>query len=395
MWKSRRAPEALKYDEVMARAGQALESKDAILADGQKVWSLEESLVVFNDSLDRLSKRLLQMRANKDPSAPEPTITFDKDDDDTLDFVASSANIRSTVFGIDVKSRFDIKQMAGNIIPAIATTNAIVAGLCVLQSFKVLKGEYGQAKEVFLTPFANARLLAPDKNREPNPNCPVCGVYYTSVIADLSRATLGDIVEELVKDQFGYGDKEFVVSNDVGVLYDPDETDNLGKKLTELGMAFQRFSSPPDHNKEANNYVGIKGGSFLTVTDEDDDAPFVNLVIDIQNGYVPCNEVVRSEKLIECSILDNQRESFRTVHAGRPEIPHKTQKSSPVETNGNSHGQQNGKHSLEDEVVEESKGTKRPLPDDSSPPFKKAKLVGSADDVVVVEDAGGAIVIDD
>ncbi|KAJ4860889.1 thiF family domain-containing protein [Trichoderma breve] len=357
MWKSRRAPEALKYDEVMARAGQALETKDAILSDGQKVWSLEESLVVFNDSLDRLSKRLLQMRATKDPSAPEPTITFDKDDDDTLDFVASSANIRSTVFGIDVKSRFDIKQMAGNIIPAIATTNAIVAGLCVLQSFKVLKGEYGQAKEVFLTPFANARLLAPDKNREPNPNCPVCGVYYTSVIADLSRATLGDIVEELVKDQFGYGDKEFVVSNDVGVLYDPDETDNLGKKLTELG---------------------IKGGSFLTVTDEDDDAPFVNLVIDIQNG-----------------ILDNQRESFRTVHAGRPEIPHKTQKSSPVETNGNGHGQQNGKHSLEDEMVEESKGTKRPLPDDGSPPFKKAKLVGPADDVVVVEDAGGAIVIDD
>ncbi|KAL6696004.1 hypothetical protein J3F84DRAFT_320994 [Trichoderma pleuroticola] len=358
MWKSRRAPEALKYDEVMVRAGQALESKDAILADGQKVWSLEESLVVFNDSLDRLSKRLLQMRATKDPSAPEPTITFDKDDDDTLDFVASSANIRSTVFGIDVKSRFDIKQMAGNIIPAIATTNAIVAGLCVLQSFKVLKGEYGQAKEVFLTPFANARLLAPDKNREPNPDCPVCGVYYTGVIADLSRATLGDIVEELVKDQFGYGDKEFVVSNDVGVLYDPDETDNLGKKLTELG---------------------IKGGSFLTVTDEDDEAPFVNLVIDIQNG-----------------ILDNQRESFRTVHAGRPEIPHKTQKSSPVETNGNSHGQQNGKHLLEDEVVvEESKGIKRPLPDDSSPPFKKAKLVGSADDVVVVEDAGGAIVIDD
>ncbi|KAK4083472.1 uncharacterized protein Triagg1_1134 [Trichoderma aggressivum f. europaeum] len=357
MWKSRRAPEALKYDEVMARAGQALESKDAIVADGQKVWSLEESLVVFNDSLDRLSKRLLQMRATKDPSAPEPTITFDKDDNDTLDFVASSANIRSTVFGIDVKSRFDIKQMAGNIIPAIATTNAIVAGLCVLQSFKVLKGEYGQAKEVFLTPFANARLLAPDKNREPNPDCPVCGVYYTSVIADLSRATLGDIVEELVKEQFGYGDKEFVVSNDVGVLYDPDETDNLGKKLTELG---------------------IKGGSFLTVTDEDDDAPFVNLVIDIQNG-----------------ILDNQRESFRTVHAGRPEIPHKTQKTSPVETNGNGHGQQNGKHSLEDEVVEESKGTKRPLPDDGSPPFKKAKLVGSADDVVVVEDAGGAIVIDD
>lgn len=102
------------------------------------------------------------------------------------------------------------------------------------------------------------------------------------------------------------------------------------------------------------------------------------------------------EKLIGCSILDDQKESFRTVHAGRPEIPHKPRKSSPVETNGNGHGHQNGKHSLDDEVVvEESKGVKRPLPDDDSPPFKKAKIVDSADDVVIVEDAGGAIVIDD
>ncbi|EGR48605.1 uncharacterized protein TRIREDRAFT_61945 [Trichoderma reesei QM6a] len=360
VWKSRRAPEALKYDEVMARASQLFDSKDAILADGQKIWSLEENFVVFNDSLDRLSKRLLQMRATKDASAPEPTITFDKDDDDTLDFVASSANIRSTIFGIDLKSRFDIKQMAGNIIPAIATTNAIVAGLCVLQSFKVLKGEYGQAKEVFLTPFANARLLAPDRNREPNRDCPVCGVYYTSVIVDLNRATLRDIVEGLVKNQFGYGDKEFAVSYKVGdelrSVYDPDDRDNLGKKLTELG---------------------IKGGTFLTISDWDDE--LVDVTIDIQDG-----------------ILDDQKESFRTVHAGRPEIPHKPQKPSAVEADGESHGQPNGKHTLDEEVVvEEPKGAKRPPPDDESPPLKRAKVASSDDDVVVVEDAGGAIVIDD
>lgn len=148
MWQSRRAPEPLNYETVMSQAKDAVASKADILADGQKVWSLEESVVVFNDSLDRLSKRLLELKKTKDPSAPDPIITFDKDDDDTLDFVASSANIRSTIFGIDRKSRFDVKQMAGNIIPAIATTNAIVAGLCVLQSFKVLKDEYSKAKEV-------------------------------------------------------------------------------------------------------------------------------------------------------------------------------------------------------------------------------------------------------
>lgn len=86
--------------------------------------------------------------AMKREGATEPMISFDKDDEDTLDFVTASANIRSTIFGIETKSKFDIKQMAGNIIPAIATTNAIVAGLCVLQSFKVLRGDFSAAKEV-------------------------------------------------------------------------------------------------------------------------------------------------------------------------------------------------------------------------------------------------------
>ena len=148
MWKSRKPPEPLKYDEVLDRASDASASKGELLRDGQKVWSLEESLVVFRDSLERLSQRYLKMKKEKADTDPEPVISFDKDDQDTLDFVAASANIRSTVFGIERKSRFDIKQMAGNIIPAIATTNAIVAGLCILQAFKVIKGEFGQAKEV-------------------------------------------------------------------------------------------------------------------------------------------------------------------------------------------------------------------------------------------------------
>lgn len=148
MWKSRKAPQPMDYQTVLEQAGEALAAKETILQDGQKVWSLEESLVAFNDSLDRLSKRMADLKKSHDGSGPAPMIEFDKDDEDTLDFVAASANIRSAIFDIERKSRFDIKQMAGNIIPAIATTNAIVAGLCVLQAYKVLKGEYNKAKEV-------------------------------------------------------------------------------------------------------------------------------------------------------------------------------------------------------------------------------------------------------
>ena len=88
-----------------------------------------------------------------------------------------------------------------------------------------------------MTPFAPARLLSSDRPREPNPECPVCSVYQTSAVVDLSRATLSDLVEDFVKLELGYGDRDFVVNNDVGILYDADETENLGKKLSELGAA--------------------------------------------------------------------------------------------------------------------------------------------------------------
>lgn len=38
-----------------------------------------------------------------------------------------------------------------------------------------------------------------------------------------------------MKLQLGYGDREFAVNSEAGLLYDPDETDNLEKKLNELG----------------------------------------------------------------------------------------------------------------------------------------------------------------
>lgn len=45
-------------------------------------------------------------------------------------------------------------------------------------------------------------------------------------------------MEGLIKKHLGFGEKEFVLNNEVGVLYDPDETDNLPKKLDELGKSF-------------------------------------------------------------------------------------------------------------------------------------------------------------
>ena len=50
---------------------------------------------------------------------------------------------RSECYSIPTLSLFDAKGMAGNIIHAIATTNAIISGLLVLEALKVLAGPGG------------------------------------------------------------------------------------------------------------------------------------------------------------------------------------------------------------------------------------------------------------
>lgn len=59
-----------------------------------------------------------------------------------VEFVTAAANIRASSFGIPLHSLFEAKGVAGNIVHAVATTNAIIAGLIVIEAIKVLKGDY-------------------------------------------------------------------------------------------------------------------------------------------------------------------------------------------------------------------------------------------------------------
>jgi ubiquitin-like 1-activating enzyme E1 B len=53
---------------------------------------------------------LQDAQARAPDGGASPVLTFDKDDDDALDFVAASANLRSLIFGIETKSKFEIKR---------------------------------------------------------------------------------------------------------------------------------------------------------------------------------------------------------------------------------------------------------------------------------------------
>ena len=68
-------------------------------------------------------------------------MVFDKDDSFAMDFVTAATNIRAYNFSIDMESLFKIKEMAGKIVPAISSSNALVAALQVHEAIKLLAGE--------------------------------------------------------------------------------------------------------------------------------------------------------------------------------------------------------------------------------------------------------------
>lgn len=102
---------------------------------------------------------------------------------------------------------------------------------------------------------SGARAINSDSLKPPNPNCPVCSVATGRITIDPSRATINDLVEDVLRSQLGYGE-EILINTELGTIYDPDLEDNLPKKLVD---------------------VGLNNESFLTVVDDSDDQPRVNL----------------------------------------------------------------------------------------------------------------------
>ncbi|XP_015516725.1 SUMO-activating enzyme subunit 2 [Neodiprion lecontei] len=239
LWKKRRPPVPLIWTDLPD--GVAGCSKDTVepgLRD-QRQWSIAECGSVFAQSIKSLSKEL----AERQKKCPSDHLIWDKDDQSAMDFVAACANIRAYIFGIAQKNRFDIKSMAGNIIPAIATTNAIIAGIVVLHAFRILLDNLKACRSVYLRSKPNHKnlLLVPEKSvNPPNPLCYVCAPTPQVTLAlDTTKMTVKELEETVLKTRLNMIAPDVMIDGKGIVVISSEEGEteaNNGRILEQLGI---------------------------------------------------------------------------------------------------------------------------------------------------------------
>jgi ubiquitin-like 1-activating enzyme E1 B len=188
-WKSRPPPTPLSFEAAAALTCRG--APDGPLAT-QQAWSVADCAAHFTKSYEVLTERIRN----------GSTLEFDKDEDTHMDFVAAAANLRAHCFGIALQTRFASQSMAGSIIPAIATTNAIIAGQMVIEALRLLSGRQSECRQVFkcLTSSGRRRcLLQASPLPLPYDKCVVCGSGECSLTLDVHSTTLGVFMQKILK----------------------------------------------------------------------------------------------------------------------------------------------------------------------------------------------------
>jgi len=228
-------------------------------------------------------------------------ISFDKDIEAAMAFVSASSNLRMHCYGIPEQSIFTNKGIAGNIVHAIATTNAIVAGMMVTEGIKVLMGNMDAVRVVWLQMSG----IQEGKLDPKNPKCYICSKARVLVKFDTEKFTLKQFQEDLLKAQLGFTQPDInVLSPEKNYIEygDEDHSDEyLRRPCKDVRIVNGCEISVEDFSTSVNSIVQI---SHEVLDDEKHPKGFVLVNLSSETGKRKTpdgksEEKVRPPKLVK------------------------------------------------------------------------------------------------
>ncbi|GFZ14438.1 SUMO-activating enzyme 2 [Actinidia rufa] len=322
------------------------------LKSPQDIWNLKENSRIFFESL-----KLFLVKREKEIG----NLTFDKDDQLAVEFVTAAANVRASSFGSLLHSLFEAKGIAGNIVHAVATTNAIIAGLIVIEAVKVLQNDANSYRcGPILLPISmtyclehpsKKMLLMPVEPFEPNKSCYVCSEMPLLLEVNTHHSKLRDIVEKIVKAKLGMSCP--LVMHGSALLYevgDDLDKDMVVNYAANLDKVLSGLPSP------------VTGGTILTVED--------------LHQELSCNiNIKHSEE------FDKEKEPNGMVLSGWTQSPAK-EKDDNASINNGASASNASSHAVSLEVKEDSETAIVPVAMWSVPTGKKRKMFDISEDSV-------------
>lgn len=275
LWSEKRPPPtALPFEEASTKTDTDISKDGQQVLETQKVPSVAgdaQGFVAAVASMYSPSRRSLIGQS-----------VFSKDDSIAMDFVHHAANLRMENYRISRLSRWDAQSIAGSIIPAVASTNAIVAGLEVVQLLHVLAAatpttslRETKARTVWVRypEPSRKKILQPSKLQGPNPDCFVCGARTARVaVKSLGEMKIAAFVKACIQGILG-AHRPAVYANG-SCIFDPEYPDP-SPEAEEEGL----------HPEWSLTEWGLSSGSLLQVEDEG-------------QGF-SCNLVIREESELD------------------------------------------------------------------------------------------------
>eukprot|EP00751_Fragilariopsis_kerguelensis_P008429 CAMPEP_0170803386 /NCGR_PEP_ID=MMETSP0733-20121128/30001_1 /TAXON_ID=186038 /ORGANISM="Fragilariopsis kerguelensis, Strain L26-C5" /LENGTH=1054 /DNA_ID=CAMNT_0011157081 /DNA_START=104 /DNA_END=3268 /DNA_ORIENTATION=+ len=208
-------------------------------------------------------------------------IEFDKDLDDHMLFVTACSNLRALNYSIPTEDTHRSRAIAGRIIPAIATTTALVTGLICMELYKIV----GTARktstiETYKNGFLNLAVPFMTLSEPTGPKKTKCMLKgkewewtsWDSLDINMGNITLGEFMDYFEKE---YNLEISMLSYGVSILYSffankKKVEERKAMKMTDVISSITKKELPPDQL-----FIILEVIANDKETDEDVDLPYI------------------------------------------------------------------------------------------------------------------------